>query len=168
MAYLLECGRSRYTKLTKCIEVGSEPLHGSKGNSNTQISKLKETGLREFFDDIKEQAAPISTRVVRLETGIELRDNTDLIELPPYVSRRSLYRRYCEDRGWKQSTSSNGAISRSASGDTTEVVSWGTFYWYWKTNYPKLTICCPSKDVCDQCHIFHYQFVRCYIRVEQN
>ena len=125
--------------------------------------------LHEFFTDISAYACPVSTRVVRVQTGIGLRDNElDTIELPPYISKRSLHKRFCDERGWEVNTDGNGLCQLIASdSNVEEVVSFSTFLNYWNKHFPLMRICSPSKDVCYKCHIFHHYFVKLHKNDEQ-
>lgn len=61
------------------------------------------------MQEISNKGSPRSTRAVRKEAGISLRDGEEnRVELAPYISKRSLYERFCDERGWDIVTSSRG------------------------------------------------------------
>jgi hypothetical protein len=52
-------------------------------------------------------ASHTTTCFVRDQSGTGLRDDDDggLVELPPYLTKRSLYRQFCNELGWDVATS---------------------------------------------------------------
>ena len=56
--------------------------------------------LHEFFERLTKEAEPHASKVVRLTTGLILKDDDDNVELPSSYTKRTLYSRWCWDRGW--------------------------------------------------------------------
>ena len=55
-----------------------------------------------FFDQMVEMALPRATRFVRMELGMEVRDDDDeLMELPSHWTQHNLYVRLCAELGYK-------------------------------------------------------------------
>ena len=87
------------------------PTHGLMGKaSNRTLAHFPCILLAEFFDTVKGLAAPRATQLVRNmvrehDTPVGLNklrdDNPDLIELPPSVSKASLFQRFLHEHGWK-------------------------------------------------------------------
>ena len=61
------------------------------------INSLKwKSSLIDFFEKLKGEGVPFATRAIREETGMSLRDhNPDDVTLPPHVTKRQSYARWC-------------------------------------------------------------------------
>ena len=101
-------------------------------------------------------AQPQSTRVVRQESGAALRDGEDdVFELPTNLTKRGLYERFCNDRGWGIKTTANGyAKPTKIDDDAKTIYAFGKFYSFWKSGSPKLRLGKSSEDVCTSWHVF--------------
>ena len=111
---------------------------------------------------------------MRLTTGLILKDDDDNVELPSSYTKRTLYSRWCWDRGWDikpnggagsygrvqdhskrvnkpDSLDENlwpvGSVSR-------EVCSKSTFCRFWDEHYKTLVIKKSSHDTCSVCYLF--------------
>ena len=101
---LLDYGRTKWSTAERCIRKFVSPKHNNKnkrsGNGkyfDTYVKKNLET----FFLDLQQLGTPQATRVVRKLTGSGLRAGEEgVTELPPAFSRRSMYIRWVEDRGY--------------------------------------------------------------------
>jgi hypothetical protein len=93
------------------------PSHALKGripNNKRKWNTLFEEDLKNHFEQLKQEAEPIATGVVRESTGeTNLRDADDADYLPPSVSRRSCYGHFCLERGWRVSSSNKGTIQKT-------------------------------------------------------
>ena len=115
---------------------------------------------------MKESAAPQATRLVREEMGCGLRDGEEgVVELPPSLSKSSVCRRFCEERGWNASMTPRGLGVPVAKEGTEQltVCGWSKFRTCWKEQHPGLCIRPPGKDICDACCIFQnsFRFISC-------
>jgi hypothetical protein len=97
--------------------------------------------LIEFFVEIKEFAEPSATRFVLEKTGESLpsKDDTELEYLPTSLLRLKQYQWYARTRGWGATTNNIGAVKPTPCAGKTQqhLCSWPSFFYYWKTNYPK-------------------------------
>jgi hypothetical protein len=145
----------------KHIKLGTPPVHKLKGqasNRKRQFANEEEAELVDFFLEIKELGEPSATRFVLDKTGgMSTRDNdVDITYLPPCWSKMNLYQRYAVSRGWDASTNSIGVVSKIAriGEEQKRLCSWFVFYYYWKSNFPKLRVRRRIEDICSQCYIF--------------
>jgi hypothetical protein len=93
------------------------PSHGLKGKTPNNKRKWDDqfrSALEEHFEQLKSEAEPISTGVVRELTGeTTLRDaDCEVDYLPSHVSKRSCYGRFCLERGW-MITSTNKGVAKA-------------------------------------------------------
>ena len=140
------------------------PEHGlSERSSNNAISEEVQMELHLFFADVELHAEPTPMRFIREKTGQLLeRDKTDVSLLPPYFTKRSLYRRYCFEQGWRTTTTCTGSPNKPEKRNDdewkligrehNEVIGWASFLRFWANNYPALKVGKPSEDVCNACH----------------
>jgi hypothetical protein len=104
---------------------------------------------------LKQEAEPIATCVVRELTGeTNLRDDDDADYLPPSVSKRSCYGRFCLGRGWRVTSTNNGTILKSPieGMDQQQVPSITSYKSYWEKHYNKLKVRKPTEDICGYCY----------------
>jgi hypothetical protein len=97
--------------------------------------------------------------------GLETRDDdVDLLELPSYLSARRLYIRYCAEMGWKvELKNAKGGyemkrMENFEEDNTYEPCCWKTFMTFWKHHYPKIVICKPREDICNECYCYANSF----------
>jgi len=80
------------------LKTGRMDLESNKGKANLEIYD----SLHIFFSELKQEALPFATRIIRDETGTTTRDDDpDDLVLPPHISKHSCYARWCYLRGWK-------------------------------------------------------------------
>ena len=112
------------------------------------------TIYRCFFEKIQQYAEPRATKVVRQVTGTGLREGDNTIDLPSFMSKRSLHRLFCWERGHQLGTDAMGKVTATPRNDeewvseprqTHEIVSWKTFLRFWGKNFPNLVIRPPKK-----------------------
>jgi hypothetical protein len=136
---------------SKALKNGRIPEHGLKGrpsNRATPFENEVKEDLAEFFEVIKNYAEPpIATTYVQEMTGTTERDaDTEKLLLPPYWTKRSLYGRFCLERGWKIATNAKGTntVEERIDADWADewdrlpICSWRQFHRYWKQNIPEL------------------------------
>ena len=162
------------------LGVGRRKLHEAKNKqvfrhafkdrtgdeTNRGIISLKwKPSLIEFFEKLKGEGVPFATRAVREETGTTLRDdNPDDVALPPHVTKRQCYARWCYEQGWivKLINRSMGRYARTdqydlRSNDDEAIVplwpsgsvpnpicAWPTFLQFWHTKYKNIKVSCYS------------------------
>lgn len=99
--------------------------------------------------------SPTSSRVVHVMGGVSLRDGEEKkIKIAPFVSKQGLYKQFCDERGWIAKRDNGGTYKLDQKEDF--VCSWRTFQRFWTREFPNVSVCWAARDVCDQCHIFHY------------
>ena len=147
---------------------GDNDAVGGQGNRSCK-DKTTMDALKSFFKFVTTLAAPRATRLVRAlsTTGTntsELRDDDDdLIELPTYLSKRGLYKKFLGDNGYTYTADAVGriTISKDDNNDNANKLSsppsFRTFMRYWKKNHLKLVIPKPREDICGDCFIFANQ-----------
>jgi hypothetical protein len=145
----------------KHIQLGTPPVHRLKGKASNRKRKFaqeEEADLIDYFMEIKDLGEPSATRFVAEKIGeLSTRDNdVDVTYLPPSWSKRNLYQRYAVSRGWDATTNNIGDVIKSArvGEEQKRLCSWAAFYYYWKSNFPKLRVRRRIEDICSQCYIF--------------
>lgn len=158
--------RTFWGTLVECVTGNTLPSHGLEGRgSNNTIPDELDTDLFAFLSQIEELAEPTAMRFVREKTGeLHTRDEEeDVLYLAPSFSKRSVYNRFCHERGWKVETNPKGVTKKVPRTDEqwvdqgiepNETCHWHTFWSYWKKHFPNLRVRKPSADVCGDCHKF--------------
>lgn len=161
---ILGYGQTFWNKVSVHAREGSVPQHGLLGRlAHNSISETQQMNLHLFFANIELHAEPTPMRFIREKTGtLTERDKKDIKLLPPYFTKRSLYRRYCYDQGWLVSTNHKGSPNKKKERDDKsweslevergEICSWATFNVFWKRHYRTLSVGKPSADICNACH----------------
>jgi len=135
-------------------------LIGKTSNRQKEFNEQVKNNLDDYFLTLEMLASPTSTRFVREQTRTCLRDDDDggkVVELPPYLSKRKLYRRFCNEQGWEVTTSASigiDKITKQREDANYVCTSWPTFLAYWKSEYPHIVQRRPSEDICDQCFLY--------------
>ena len=92
---------------------------------------------------------------------------TDMVELPAYMTKRKLYETYCYQGGYCVKPQARGKYGRVSLYQIREdvdreevypVCSWTYFWLFWKKHYSNIKICPPSDDICGDCVIFKNRF----------
>eukprot|EP00546_Thalassionema_frauenfeldii_P021675 CAMPEP_0178904794 /NCGR_PEP_ID=MMETSP0786-20121207/5894_1 /TAXON_ID=186022 /ORGANISM="Thalassionema frauenfeldii, Strain CCMP 1798" /LENGTH=177 /DNA_ID=CAMNT_0020576283 /DNA_START=564 /DNA_END=1097 /DNA_ORIENTATION=- len=91
-----------------------------------------------------------STRTVRMDVGMEVRDvEEELEELPSHWTARNIYRRFCGDLGYKVETINKNGVNNgnlrfipmeNFEGEQRKPCCLSTFQDYWSRNHPNLVI----------------------------
>ena len=133
---------------------GNENIRSGRGKA---FDELIRDDLDKFFEVMELLSEPQSTRIVRHATGCSLRDDLEGVTyLPTHMSKRGLYTRFCNERGWELERHKKGDYNATVvNDDFLPICSWYKFRSFWKQHYPKLRIGRSSEDVCTACHIFH-------------
>ena len=164
MQALLGKGRDWWKSCTdhnKNMTLPNHKLTGRPSNKRRRFLQDFEEQLTEHFEELKREAEPIATRYVREITGeTSLRDDNDeLLFLPPYLTVRGCYAKFCfEKRGVKISTTNKGAVKKSPAktgDDVQSVPAWSAYCTYWKDRYPTLKVRKPTEDICSYCYKFY-------------
>jgi hypothetical protein len=176
IAALLDFSSRKWRTCADAVKYNKPPIHGGKYNRNasSQFTEHCVTSLHEFFEGLKDFAEPESTCFVREETGSGLRHGEENVSLlPSCFSKRGLFIRWCDERGWKMITLPRGGYRHEkkknddgSDVETQPICSNSTFYRFWKEHYPKLILKRPSEDACTYCYQFHHKvriFVVCLI-----
>jgi hypothetical protein len=162
---LLDFSFRKWKTCVDAVKNNRPPMHGNKYNRNaaSQFEQHCVTSLHEFFAGLKDFAEPESTCFVREQTGSGLRNGEeDVSLLPSCFSKRSLFIRWCDERGWKMTTLPRGSYKKEKNKnkdgsdvETEPICVFSTFLCFWKVHYPKLRLKSPSEDVCTYCYQFH-------------
>ena len=150
-------------------------LHGlSNRHGNASMNNETKASLNMFLETLKDEAEPHASKVVRLTTGLVLKDDDDNIELPSSYTKRRLYCRWCWEREWdirpKGGNGSYGKVKdytrRVSIPGTSDDVLWpvdsvslpvctmALFSSFWKEHHPLLIIKKSSHDTCGVCYLF--------------
>jgi hypothetical protein len=150
-------------------------LHGlNNRRGNASMNNDTKASLNMFLETLKDEAEPHASKVVRLTTGLVLKDDDDNIELPSSYTKRRLYCRWCWERGWdirlKGGNGSYGKVKdctrRVSIPGTSDDVLWpvdsvflpmctmASFSSFWKEHHPLLIIKKSSHDTCGVCYLF--------------
>lgn len=167
LAKLIGWGRYAWNRLMKCMRADtSAPVHALVGRKGNKFNISYDIMLRTFFNEIQELSSPRATQIVRIvardgdEEELVMRDaNNDVTELPSYVTKRCLYKRFVKEYGWDYHSSSRGAVSLTErEGEAqTEVPSICSFHRFWKEEFPDLIVTKPRADICGDCYIYANQ-----------
>jgi hypothetical protein len=151
----------------KAVQANIIPKHGLVGKVGNATKFDEETldDLRSFFLDIESFCDVVPTRFVRNKTGATTtrEKNERAMTLPPCWSKRSLYCRWCYERGWNIEDSIKGTLSKvkrtdwPPDMDHQPVISWTYFFLIWKREYSYISVRRPTADICDDCYVFYNQ-----------
>ena len=166
--HILKIGRTKFKTIHTHAEKGlPPPVHHLKGRESNRrkILETKETldELRVFFLDLMEYSEPRATRFIRDETGMSDRE-AGTVDLPSFMSKRSLYKKFCWQLGHKLKTDGKGKTTVSQredeefDGRSRPICGWSTFRRFWKDNFPNLVIRPPKRDVCGLCYTYMNAF----------
>jgi hypothetical protein len=147
------------------------PNHGLQGkDSNRTMAATEELLYDELdlhFEELCQLEEPTATRYVREETpnSTGLRDGEASIRhLPPYHTKRGIFRTFCYGRGWKINTNGRGTNNKVERDDVEWtglqiqpqlICSWRTFCRFWNKYYSNLRIHKPSYDICGECYRYY-------------
>lgn len=156
-------GRSKKW-LKECVDHATNntlPSHGLIGktsNNRKAFLLIFEDDLVQHFEELRKEASPIATRLVRESTGeTTTRDDDDDYELlGPDVTMRTCYSNFCLSKGVIVSATNKGTFKkRPLEGyEDAKTPSWSAYHSFWKQRYPKLKVRKPSADVCSYCFKF--------------
>ncbi len=100
----------------------------------------------------------ISTVVEGMEESTNCDVDDDAIYLPRYMTIRSCYKRYMNMLRYNARTTGSGVtiIERADSNDidTDDFVRFPTYFYTWKSKFPKLKVSKPVEDICQYCYAF--------------
>jgi hypothetical protein len=166
-AMLIIYGRKQsfWSTCILAVKANTIPEHGLIGKDGNATKCNGETldDLRSFMMEIESLCEVVPTRFVRDRTGFTTRDDKETYTLPPYMSKKSLYVRWCYERGWNIESTANSIVSKQrrldwpADEETQQILSWPYFLHVWKRDFCHITIRCPTADICDDCYLFYNQ-----------
>ena len=165
ICHLLWFGQSKWKTCTNAVKKNILPVHGNKGKITGKAKRFRDDvadDLHEFFHQMEQFATPQATRFVREETGAGLRDGEEgVLELPSSWSKRSVYGRFCFERGIVVTSTHTGNILKAERSDPgwdpnnkKPICSWWAFLKFWEKEYKNIRIASPSADICTDCHVF--------------
>ena len=164
--------------------VGRTGINSSRGKANIEIY----CSLNLFFNELKQEALPFATRIIREETGATTRDDDpDELVLPPHVSKHHCFARWCYLRGWIIVKKSSARTIYTSTADFKKrphddddaaplwpqgseylkVVSWPTFHSYWRQKFAFIKICKRGADTCTDCLLLCNEFRTRQARAER-
>jgi hypothetical protein len=162
LCQLLGIKATAFAVVAKMAKNNLPPAHGMCGVSNALNSDMDNV-LQEYFDEVLQLATPRATLIIRClvrdHVQTELKgDDEGFVELPSYMSKRSLYDCMLAKLGWVYSYDGKSkviALNRfNEEREQQEAPSWSTFRRYWQTHHPTLVIAGAREDVCNNCYIF--------------
>ena len=155
---------------------GRTGVQSSRGKHNLEVYE----SLHNFFLELKNEALPFATRIIREKTRTTTRDDDpDSLVLAPHVSKHSIYARWCYSRGWKVSMkcsartvynplkdyqmreyddNSDGLALWPAGTEYMRVVSWSCFLKYWTSKFSMLKVRKKGADTCTDCQVLCNEF----------
>ena len=177
---LLNEGRKSW----KTAMLGPAFIHAGIGRTGDDSSRGKHNleiyySLNIFFTELKQEALPFATRIIREETGTTTRDDDpDDLVLPPHISKHQCYARWCYSRGWKVEKLSSAKTQYKPVSEyaprphdddddvplwpqgsvSLRVISWPPFLSYWQRKFPYIKIRKKGADTCTDCQILCNQF----------
>jgi hypothetical protein len=154
---------------------GKKGVLSNKGKSNAEMYD----SLSQFFENLKEEALPFATRIVRDESGTNTRDDDpDEIAIPPHLTKHKCYSWWCYERGWKvkKFSSAQTIYTKTADyevrddwpdNDPKKICTWPTFRSFWQKHFPKLVVRGKGSDTCTDCLVLRNQFRTRAARLER-
>ena len=151
--------------------------HGHFGKVGADTNRGRKFGemddsLHAFFIEVQSEGLPFATRIIREKTGLTTRDDDpDDVTLPPHMTKRRIYTRWCWSRGWKVEMKSrqkgiycpskeyssrphddDSEIPLWPSGsEAKDVCSWTKFIHFWKYKYSNIKMRKRGADTCTDC-----------------
>jgi len=163
IGFILGINKAAWETCQKAVKMNIIPCHGNRykrSGRGKQFDEEIRDDLIAYLEDLKSQAEPRSTRVVRDFVGeTTLRDtDEDVVYLSVGYSKRMLYLAFCEGRGYTLKTSPKGYEVIDIRDDALLIPCWRRFCTFWKANYPKLRIGSAGEDICTDCHSYQNRF----------
>ena len=139
--------------------------------------------LHDFFHNLRENYSEAhATKVVRTTTGIALRNDDEIVELPSCFSKRQLYCKFLYECGWVVKPKGNGSFGPIKEYDLQKdgddwvgtdenriaPCSFSTFCIFWHKNFPKLQIRLPAYDTCATCFKFSCNLSAIHRKAREN
>lgn len=166
---LFAIGKTQWTRLRTCNSSWETKLIGNK-NANKRMEDVF-VSIDTFLTDLKVEADPMATRIVRAEVGLACRGDTDAVKLAPHFKYRKIYESWVLERGWVTKLQSRDIGNYSPASefgvrphdDESDYPSWPTgsqqkdicsfrtFMRQWGKTHPELRIRPRGEDTCTQC-----------------
>jgi hypothetical protein len=165
---LLYYGQRRFRSIrTATTTTGVLPVHKATGKpAPNAITQHKIEPLMTHLQYLTNLGEVRATRVVsHMVEGMEERTNRDVdddvIYLPRYMTFRSCYKWYMNMLGYNARTTGSGVtIIEHDDGkdiDADDFVSFPTYFYTWKSKFPKLKVSKPAEDICQYCYAFAHR-----------
>ena len=158
---LLGKGFSFQKNVKKFFKAGTRPTLGWKNNKNRKrkiFNRFEYMELHQYMEQVATLAEPSATRYVRDVTNLLTTrdDNDESLYLPTYMTKRGVYRQYCESRGKRVITAHTGEtqLEDISDDENKECISWTTFHNFWQENFDNLKVCKLHEDICKECYMF--------------
>ena len=158
---LIGYGYRSWITVNKFAVTNETPKHGLAGKTGAESNRAVDgAAMQSFFTRMCLLGGPRATRQVRMLTGeLELRDkDEELIELPPFLTKLGLYKRFVAEAGWTIEYDAKKRIKgkRPIEGmeQLEDVPSETTFMNYWYKNFPHLVAQRAREDICGDCYTF--------------
>ena len=138
---------------------GRHGLAGRTGVDANKSNPVFHEQLSFFFNNIQDLCTPRATRLVREFAGAtELRDDEDeLVELPPYLTKSGLYKRFVNDCGYEIYHDAKHRVTGTLAITGKEQKSFPserTFIEFWSSKYPQIVPQKVREDICGDCYTF--------------
>jgi hypothetical protein len=104
LSVLIGFGQFAWNKVSEMAKNNSSPRHGNKGRQSHKVDLEVQAHLKSFFDTLSKQAQPRATQLVRdlvretVRTKIR-NGGEELLDLPTYLTKRSIYGKLLHERG---------------------------------------------------------------------
>jgi hypothetical protein len=115
--------------------------------------------LMELGDEVRATRV-VTTLVKGMQARVNRDDDDNARYLPMSMGYRNCYKRYIASLGYTNvRTTASGAfiMGEQEDGevvDSGDFVTFPTYYYKWKTNFPKLKVSKQVKDICAYCYAF--------------
>ena len=166
---ILNVGRKRIVTITRNVTFQHALTNktGSRSSKGKYADKTYGPSLSIYFANLKEEGAPFATRQIRELAGLTYRDeDPDDVYLPPHMSKRRMYEKWCWEQGWiakKKVRATSQYVNTEqydkrpndddaewplwpSSQECKQVCAWPTFWKYWVDNYPNIKVRAKGAD----------------------
>jgi hypothetical protein len=167
LQFLLDLGRRRYQSIWKALTfTGVMPAHKATGKMNYNSIVINEHNCKplqghfEYLSNLGEVRATkvVSTLVDGIQGRVNCNDASNVTYLPILMGYHSCYKQYMQLLGYNvRSTGMGKLVVEGEDGkevDSGEFVSFPTYFYMWKRDFPNLKVSRPVEDICPYCYAF--------------
>jgi hypothetical protein len=159
--------------------MGVMPVHKATGKMNYNsivINEHKYEPLQRHFEYLSNlgevrAAKVVPTLVDGMQGRVNCNDASDMTYLPILIGYCSCYNRYMKSLGYNvRSTGTGKPVVEGGGGkevDSGEFVSFPTYFYMWKRDFPNLKVSPPVEDIFQYCYAFanrHRYLANCSYR----